>query len=422
MNSNGGIYRAAHYTSLGRQGQKYALVAARGTSIFGLSYAESNSANVFEPAQKRRYQLMKQWNRKSAWRCFALFPVFFAVLFGSSGARSEEYFDKYYFNSAAGFVDLGVQPNAYPLAFISAVMMHDRILRDELKQKNLALRVFPFKKGNDIVKLMGNGKLEVAFLGDMPTVNTIVTTPTAVVGLGKRNFSSIVSRDFSRLDELKGHKIGFSAGSSSHLVLMRGLKGTNMTDKDVTLVPLEPAAMPDALDKGEVDAYSAWEPTPSISLARSPKNRAIYRGMSTDWVVFSREFAERDSSVTQMLVAAYVRSLNWMRKSKENLDRAGAWVLAETEKFNGEPAKVTAAKAIEIARKDLLEVPGAPSIPTLVDGAPPLSREFAFLKEQGRIPPTVDESVIHEAFAFDGLRKVQGDPKKYRLFTFDYQE
>jgi ABC-type nitrate/sulfonate/bicarbonate transport system substrate-binding protein len=253
-------------------------------------------------------------------------------------------------------------------------------------------------------------------------VNTIATTPTAVVGLGKRNFSSIVSRDFSRLDELKGHKIGFSAGSSSHLVLMRGLKGANMTEKDVTLVPLEPAAMPDALDKGEVDAYSAWEPTPSISLARSPKNRAIYRGMSTDWVVFSREFVERDANVTQMLVAAYVRALNWMRKSKENLDRAGAWVLAESEKFNGEPAKVTAAKAIEIARKDLLEVPGAPSIPTLVDGAPPLSREFAFLKEQGRIPPAVDESVIHEAFAFDGLRKVQGDPKKYRLFTFDYEK
>lgn len=360
--------------------------------------------------------------RKLAQRCVAIFSALVAALFGLSSAHSEEYYDKYDLKPAAGFIDLGVQPNAYPLAFISAVMMRDRILRDELKQKNLSLRAFPFKKGNDIVRLVGNGKLEVAFLGDMPTVNVIATTPTAVVGLGKRNFSSIVSRDFSRLDELKGRTIGFSAGSSSHLVLMRGLKSASMTEKDVTLLPLEPAAMPDALDNGKVDAYSAWEPTPSISLARSPKNRAIYRGMSTDWVVFSREFAERDANVSHMLVAAYVRSLNWMRKNKANLDRAGAWVLMESEKFNGEPAKVTVAKAIEIARKDLLEVPGAPSIPTLVDGAPPLTREFAFLKEQGRIPAQVNESIIRDAFDFDGLRKVQADSKKYRLFNFDYDE
>lgn len=365
---------------------------------------------------------MNQMDNKFFQRYFAIFAALLAGLAGVPSTQAEDYFDKYDLKPVAGFVDLGVQPNAYPLAFISAVMMRDRLLRDELKQQNLTLRAFPFKKGNDIVKLVGNGKLEVAFLGDMPTVNTIASTPTSVVGLGKRNFSSIVARDFSRLDELKGRKIGFSAGSSSHLVLMRGLKGANMTEKDVTLVPLDPAAMPDALDQGAVDAYSAWEPTPSISLARSPKNRAIYRGMSTDWVVFSREFAERDANVSQMLVAAYVRSLNWMRKSKENLDRAGAWVLAETEKFNGEPAKVTAAKAIEIARKDLLEVPGAPSVPTLVDGAPPLSREFAFLKEQGRIAATVDDAFIRDAFAFDGLRKVQADPKKYRLFSFDYDE
>ncbi len=343
-------------------------------------------------------------------------------LFGSAlPAQAAEYYDSYDLAPRADTVDLGVQPNAWPLAFISAVMQRDKLLTAELKQKGIGLRTFSFKKGNDIYKLVGNGKLEMAFVGDMPTVNAIVTTPTVVIGLGKRNFSSVVAKGVSRLDELRGKKIGYSAGSSSHLVLLRGLEAAKMKEQDVELVTLEPAQMADALEAGTVAAYSAWEPTPSISLERNPANKAIYRGMSTDWLVFSREFAEKQPAVAMTLIASYVRAINWMRKENKNLEQAADWVLADSQTFTGQPHKLGKAKAMDIARKDLLTVPGAPAIPSLVDGAPPLSRELAFLKSQGRLPSTVDEAILRQAFSYDGLKKVQADPKRYRLYQFDYE-
>ena len=334
---------------------------------------------------------------------------------------AQDYTDRYDLAPSAKHVDLGVQPMAYPLAFLSSTLQRDRILRAELKKLGLELRVFSFRKGNDMVRFLGEGRLELAFLGDMPTVNGLVRTPLGIVGLGKRNFSSIVSRRHARLEELKGKAVGYSPGSSSHLVLLRGLQAAGMSEADVRLVALEPGAMPEALESGQVEAFSAWEPTPSIALARNPRNRAIYRGMSTDWVVVARPFAEQQPRAALALVAAFVRAVNWMRASAAHAERAADWVLADGEAFTGQRPAISRAKAIEIARTDLLDVPGAPAAPPKLDGMAPLVREFEFLQRQGRVPAGVEVARVAEAFSYGGLRQVQADPRGHRVFTYDYE-
>lgn len=366
---------------------------------------------------------MKKKPNAHPWIVRALLGVTgLASLLMTGALHGEEYYDKYDLTPNKAYVDMGVQPMAYPLAFISSTMQRDRTLRADLKALGLVLRPFNFRKGNDMVHLMGDGKLEFAFLGDMPTVNTLVRTPTAIAGLGKRNFSSVVSRNFAQMDSLRGKRIGYSAGSSSHLVLLRGLKAAHMLESDVTLVAMEPSQMPDALENGTIDAFSAWEPTPSISIARNSKNRAIYRGMSTDWVVVSKEFTDQQPKAALFLVASYARAINWMRIANANVERAGGWVLGDGESFTAQPRSLSLSKAVEIARKDLLEVPGAPAVPAKVDGVPPLTREFEFLQQQGRIPAGVDADRIAQAFAYTGLKQVQADPKKYRLFVYDYDQ
>jgi len=341
---------------------------------------------------------------------------------GVSTAAAQTYFESYDLSPKPGVVNLAVQPMAYPLAFMSSAMQRDRLLRQDLQQQGLTLRVFNFHKGNDIVESALADSFGMAFLGDMPTVNLSVKFPLAIAGLGKRNFSSVVAHDYARLEQLKGHKIGFSAGSSSHLVLMRGLKAVNMTEKDVQLIAMEPAHMPEALEAGTIDAFSAWEPTPSIALSRNAKNRAIYRGMSTDWVVMPRQLTTNQPKVALSLLASYVRAIHWMRRAKANVDRAATWVLADGQAWTGQASKLPLEKAVEIAYKDLLNVPGAPSIPSLLDGMPPLLREFAFLKELGALATDTDEAVLRTAFSYAGLKTLQTDPKGYRLFTFDYDQ
>lgn len=348
--------------------------------------------------------------------------VVWGVLSLVSEARAQAYFDRYDISSQPQVVDMGVQPMAYPLAFISATMLRDKLLRQDLQRLGVALRAHPFRKGNDMLALFGGGQLEWAFLGDMPTVNALVQTPTAIVGLGKRNFSSVVSHTATQIEGLRGKRIAYSPGSSSHLVLMRGLKSAGMADTDVQLVAMEPSQMTEALESGGVDAFSAWEPTPSIAMQRNAGNHAIYRGMSTDWVVASEPFTRQHAGVALALTAAYVRALVWMRAAHANLERAASWVLRDGEAFTGQPRALSIAKAMEIARKDLLDVPGAPAVPTKVDGVAPLAREFAFLQALGRLPAAASAAQVTAALGYDGLRRVQAAPQKYRIHQADYDQ
>ena len=109
-----------------------------------------------------------------------------------------------------------------------------------------------------------------------------------------------------------------------------------------------------------------------------------------------------------------------MRFASANLELAGSWVLADGAQFTGSPSALSLKKAIEIVRKDLLDVPGAPAVPAKVDGVSPLSRELEFLKQQGRVRPEFGPQNLANAFAYPGLKQVQADPKKFRLFTYDY--
>jgi hypothetical protein len=77
---------------------------------------------------------------------------------------------------------------------------------------------------------------------------------------------------------------------------------------------------------------------------------------------------------------------------------------------------------MDIARTDLLDVPGAPAVPAKVDGVPPLTREFAFLQELGRLPDGATLQQVTQALSYDGLRRVQSTPQQYRIHQAEYDQ
>lgn len=331
---------------------------------------------------------------------------------------AEEYFADYQYLDMSQGVDVATQPNAYPISYLTALMQRDRILRRQMP----AVAFHPFRKGNDILHQLGDAHVEASIFGDMPTLLAVINERAVIVGLAKKNFSSIVARSYTRVEQLRGKRIAYSPNSTAHYVLMKGLAASDMGDKDVVLVPMEPAAMPEALATGKVDAFAAWEPTPTIALTADKRNRAIYKGMSTVWMVFSADFIQEQPARALDLVASYVRALNWLRASRRNLERATAWVLQDSERFSGQRAGLSAAQAADIARKDMLDVPEIPLAEGLERNLLPLAGELAFLKSQGKVEPTADEAALAKAFAYSGLQQVLKAPKRFRVYEYDYAD
>lgn len=345
--------------------------------------------------------------------------IWFAACLCPTLAHAEEYFDRYGLRVASPPMDLGAQPLGYPSGVISAVMAHDRILKKALLELQHPLAVHPFRRGADMVPLLGDQRLEAGLLGDMPTILAASTGSVWVVGLVKQTSTAIVTTGDAQVGGLVGKRIAYVENSSAHHTLLQGLASAGLDDTKVKMVPMQVDLMPEALQRGEIDAFAAWEPAPSIALAMGTKNRIVFRGLSSDYFVIQRTFAERSPEAALQVVAGFLRAIEWMRRSQRNVEAAAAWAMADAAALSGKPGVLSVAQIAAITRREILDVPSAPAIP-VSPGAHPLKNEFSFLTKLGKLPSGARWENLQSAFAYGGLARVMAEPRQFKTASFDY--
>lgn len=355
------------------------------------------------------------------WRTAALLLA--ALLSPGTACRAADagYAARYPYDTDGMAVDVGAQPLGYPSGMFTSALARDRILAGALAKAGIDLRVHPYFKGLDILPYLDGKHLEAALLGDMPTILAATADHIAIIALVKQTFSSVVTTNAGQVSDLKGKRIGYAPGSSAHHTLLRALRAANLSEHDVTLVPVGVEAMPEALAAGRIDAFAAWEPAPTLALQQNGGARVIYRGLSTDYFVMSRTFLEQQPAAARQLAAAFIRAFNWMGSSHEALIRTCDWAIADGTAFTGKRQKMSAEEAAIIVKREILDIASAPVIPKkAVDGRDLLESEFAFLKELGKIPASEPWTRIEQSFARDLLIEVLTHPGQYRLSQYDY--
>ena len=347
--------------------------------------------------------------------------LLFALLSVAPALHAQEYFERYGLVPDSASVDLGAQPMGYPSGVISAVMARDRLLRQALEKLQQPLKTHAFRRGADMVGLLDARRLEAGLLGDMPTILAASTGSIWIVGLVKQTSTAIVAKGATRVQELRGKRMGYIEASSAHYTLLQGLASAGLDASQVKLVPVQIDAMPDALERGEIDAFAGWEPAPSIALRKDEKNRIVFRGQSSDYFVIEKAFSKRSPEAARQLVAGYLRAIGWMRLSQLNLEKAANWVLADGAAFSGRTPPSTAGQIASISRRELLDIPSAPAL-VFSPGAPPLKKEFQFLSRLGKLAPAARWENVEAALSYDGLARVMADPKKYPVGSHDYDD
>lgn len=351
-----------------------------------------------------------------------LLGLLLAALGSDALADAPAYYASYGLVPDSPAFDIGTQPLGYPSGVLTAVLAHDSILRERLEALGHPLRTHPFRRGADMLALFADNRLEAGLLGDMPTLLAAASGHIVIIGLAKQSPTAIVARDQTQLRGLRGKRIAYVAASSAHQTLLQGLSSAEMTEGDVQLITMGVDAMPDALKRGEIDAFAAWEPAPSIALSMSPGNRIVFRGTSSDYFVVSRASAERSPAAVDAVVAAYIRAFEWLRLSQKNLEHAARWAKAYAESLSGRPSDLPLGKITGITRRDILNIPSAPSIISNPKAPPPLFGEFEFLKRLGKIPAAGDWDNVAKALDNDLLLRVITNPRRHETGRFDYRD
>jgi NitT/TauT family transport system substrate-binding protein len=88
------------------------------------------------------------------------------------------------------------------------------------------------------------------------------------------------------LKDLKGKKVGIEVGLVEHLLLLHGLQGAGMKEKELKLVNAKTNETPQVLASGQVSAIGAWQPISGQAMKGSPGAHPIYTSAQAPGLIY----------------------------------------------------------------------------------------------------------------------------------------
>lgn len=131
-----------------------------------------------------------------------------------------------------------------------------------------------FPAGPQMLEAMNVNALDVGSTGDIPPLFAQAAGADLVyIGTEppKPQAETILVKADSPLKDiadLKGKKVAFQRGSSSHNLILRALNKAGLNYQDIQPMNLPPANARAAFEQGSVDAWAIWEPYSSLALSQ----------------------------------------------------------------------------------------------------------------------------------------------------------
>lgn len=133
------------------------------------------------------------------------------------------------------------------------------------RDQGLEVKTVSFTSGKEALNAMLANDAQIAEAAETPLVFLGFTDQSAQIftNVTKGYNNKILARKDRGIDsppDLKGKKIAAPKGTSAEFALNEFLRVNQLSMKDIEYINLTPLAMPNALAKGEIDAYAIWEP------------------------------------------------------------------------------------------------------------------------------------------------------------------
>ncbi|MBP2836005.1 sulfonate ABC transporter substrate-binding protein [Dickeya parazeae] len=168
-----------------------------------------------------------------------------------------------------------------------------------------------FPAGPQMLEALNIGSIDVGSTGDIPPLFAQAAGADLVyIGVEppKPKAEVILVRDDSPIKtvvDLKGRKVAFQKGSSSHNLLLRNLQKAGLAFTDIQPAYLTPADARAAFQQGNVDAWTIWDPYYSAALLQGGV-RVLADGtdlnLTGSFYLASRHYAEQYGTFLQQVL------------------------------------------------------------------------------------------------------------------------
>ena len=324
--------------------------------------------------------------------------------------------------SRRSVVRLGAYSGTLVTGAWMATVSRDLILREALARRGLRLELIHFPGGPAMMTALATGRIDVAPLTEVYIFRAMAEAASTTVGLLSYSYCSVVSRTAKEPASLRDLRVAAVPDTISALTLARTLEAANLRRDQVQQVNLSVGEMPDALAKGRIDAFSAWEPTPQQTLRAHPEYRVLYRNASATLLVMRDAIAVQDPPLARELCSAFLRAYRWFGAHESHLLKAAGWALEANAP--GEAANhADAVEGMRTLRTSVTGILGLPLLPLPWNAdSGEGQRLFADLKRLGLASPAAGWEELRPRFDRGLMQAVLAQADRYRLEAFRYEE
>jgi NitT/TauT family transport system substrate-binding protein len=228
-----------------------------------------------------------------------------AVLNTGSGAKAED------------VLKARLAQNLAPISGLAIVAKANGLFA----KQGLDISVSNFTSGKQCLDTVMGGGADIATTAEAPvTAAAMAQQPIAfVAGMEYSDLKTMTaaSAAIRTKADLRGKRIGFTAGTGSEVYTAVLLKSAGLTAKDVTLVNLRPQEMLPALAAGSIDAFDTWEP--HIANAKKALGEGAVlldtKGTYSETfnIVVTRAYLEANPAIVSKFLAALIEAEGWVK-------------------------------------------------------------------------------------------------------------
>jgi sulfonate transport system substrate-binding protein len=186
-----------------------------------------------------------------------------------------------------------------------------------------------FLSGPPLLEALRAKAIEFGSTGDTPPIFAQAAGAKVVYAAATPASQSaiLVPQDSTirTLADLKGKRLAFARGSSSHNFVVQALAKAGLAPSDVQQTFLNPADAVAAFSRGSVDAWAVWDPY--FAIAEKRHNGRILtttKGVldSYSFYLANRDFSAKHPALLKAAVGALGETVAWSAKNRDQLATA----------------------------------------------------------------------------------------------------
>ena len=204
------------------------------------------------------------------------------------------------------------------------------------EEEGLNVKLVEFADGPTIIAAMESGSIDMGYIG--PGAHKLCIQGRAKIFMLSQigNADHVLVRHSKGIEsyaDLKGKKIGYSAGTSSEMILQYALEEAGLTYDDIEAYEMEVSSLVSAMVSGSVDAVAAWSPNTGTIIASDPddiyslcsnvtfSNRSV---SPASWIVLSGYY-DQNADVVLRFARALYKAMDY-GSDPANFDQVSEWV------------------------------------------------------------------------------------------------